>query len=149
MSGAEPTEPALPRPVHLHWPHLALVFVGGTIGTGLRQLLVLAVPPIGGVPVVIVGINLVGAFLLGVLLEVLTRRGPDEGPRRRWRLLLGTGVLGGFTTYSALATDTTVLLVDGALGLALLYALGTVLVGAVASWAGIRVGAALPGRAAS
>ena len=135
--------------MHLRWSHLALVFAGGTIGTGLRQLLVLLVPPVDGVPVVIVGINLVGAFLLGLLLAALTRRGPDEGARLRVRLLLGTGVLGGFTTYSALATDTTVLLTGGAVGPALLYALGTVLIGALASWLGIRAADVLPGRAAS
>ena len=135
--------------MHLRWSHLALVFAGGTIGTGLRQLLVMLVPPVDGVPVVIVGINLVGAFLLGLLLAALTRRGPDEGARLRVRLLLGTGVLGGFTTYSALATDTTVLLTGGAVGPALLYALGTVLIGALASWLGIRAADVLPGRAAS
>jgi CrcB protein len=101
------------------------------------------------VPVVIVDINVVGAFLLGLLLAALTRRGPDEGARLRVRLLLGTGVLGGFTTYSALATDTTVLLTGGAVGPALLYALGTVLIGALASWIGIRAADVLPGRAAS
>lgn len=134
---------AVPRPVHLRWQHLALVFAGGTVGTALRELLAISVPPVAGVAVVIVGINIVGAFLLGLLLETLTSRGPDEGRRRRLRLLLGTGVLGGFTTYSALATDTSLLLADNRIGAALLYALGTVLVGALASWAGIGAGGAL------
>ena len=132
-----------PRPVHLHWPHLALVFAGGTAGTALRQLLAITVPPVAGVAVVIVGINIIGAFLLGLLLETLAHRGPDEGRRRQLRLLLGTGVLGGFTTYSALATDTSLLLADDRLPAALLYALGTVLVGAAASWAGIGAAGAL------
>ncbi len=38
--------------------------------------------------------------MLGALLESLARRGPDEGRRRAIRLLVGTGGLGGFTTYS-------------------------------------------------
>ena len=143
------TDPvATPRPVHLRWRYLALVFAGGTVGTALRELLAISVPPVAGVAVVIVGINIVGAFLLGLLLETLTRRGPDEGRRRELRLLLGTGVLGGFTTYSALATDTSLLLADNRLGTALLYALGTVVVGALASWAGIGAGAALHRRRA-
>ncbi|TFD94631.1 CrcB family protein [Cryobacterium lactosi] len=129
--------------MHLRWQYLALVFAGGTMGTALRELLAISVPPVAGVAVVIVGINIVGAFLLGLLLETLTRRGPDEGRRRQLRLLLGTGVLGGFTTYSALATDTSLLLADNRIGTALLYALGTVLVGALASWAGIGAGGAL------
>ena len=131
------------RPVHLRWQHLALVFAGGTVGTALRELLAISVPPVAGVAVVIVGINVVGAFLLGLLLETLARRGPDDGRRRQLRLLLGTGVLGGFTTYSALATDTSLLLADERLGTALLYALGTVIIGAITAWAGIACGAAL------
>ncbi|TFB98705.1 CrcB family protein [Cryobacterium adonitolivorans] len=131
------------RPVHLRWHHLALVFAGGTVGTALRELLAISVPPVAGVTVSIAAINIVGAFLLGLLLETLARRGPDEGRRRQLRLLLGTGVLGGFTTYSALATDTSLLLADSRLGTALLYALGTVLVGAAASWAGIGASGAL------
>jgi len=134
---------ALPRPVHLRWPYLALVFAGGTVGTALRELLAISVPPVAGVAVVIVGINVVGAFLLGLLLETLAGLGADEGRRRQLRLFLGTGLLGGFTTYSALATDTGLLLADDRLGTALLYALGTVVVGALASWAGIAAGAAL------
>jgi CrcB protein len=136
-----PVRAGAPRPVHLHWGAIGLVFAGGTVGTALRELLTLTVPPVAGVAVVIVGINVVGAFLLGLLLETLTARGPDDGGRRQVRLLLGTGVLGGFTTYSALATDTSLLLADNRLGAALLYALGTVLLGALASWAGIITGA--------
>ncbi|PXA71796.1 CrcB family protein [Cryobacterium arcticum] len=133
-------------PVHLRWQYLALVFAGGTVGTAARELLAITVPPVAGVAVVIVGINVVGAFLLGLLLETLARRGPDDGRRRSMRLLLGTGVLGGFTTYSALATDTSLLLAENRLGTALLYALGTLLVGAFTAWAGILTGAALHGR---
>jgi len=133
-------------PVHLRWQYLALVFAGGTVGTAARELLAITVPPVAGVAVVIMGINLVGAFLLGLLLETLARRGPDDGRRRTLRLLLGTGVLGGFTTYSALATDTSLLLAENRLGTALLYALGTLLVGAFTAWAGILTGAALHGR---
>jgi len=134
---------ALSRPVHLRWQYLALVFAGGTVGTALRELLAISVPPVAGVAVVIVGINVVGAFLLGLLLETLARNGPDDGRRRQLRLLLGTGVLGGFTTYSALATDTSLLLADDRVGTALLYALGTVIIGAITAWAGIACGAAL------
>jgi CrcB protein len=129
--------------VHLRWGAVGLVFAGGTVGTAVRDLLVITVPPAAGVAVVIVGINVGGAFLLGLLLETLAGRGRDEGRCRQLRLLLGTGLLGGFTTYSALATDTSLLLADNRLGAALLYALGTVLLGALASWSGILTGAAL------
>jgi CrcB protein len=114
--------------------------LGGTAGTGLREVITLATPRLGGVPVATVGINVVGAFLLGVLLEHLARSGPDVGGRRDLRLLLGAGGLGGFTTYSALAADT-VLLGSHSVAIALLYSLGTLLAGGVASWAGIALAA--------
>ena len=107
------------RPVHLRWQYLALVAAGGAVGTALRELLMLAVPPVAEIPVATLGINVLGAFLLGALLETLARRGPDVGGRRKLRLLLGTGALGGFTTYSSLATDTSLLIIRGHLGVSL------------------------------
>ncbi|ALD11700.1 fluoride efflux transporter FluC [Clavibacter capsici] len=137
------------RPVHLRWSSLGLVALGGTVGTGVREALALTWPaPPGGLPVTILLINVVGAFVLGALLEGLARRGPDEGRRRGIRLLVGTGVLGGFTTYSALATDAASL-TGSALGTALAYAGLTLVVGAAASVAGIAAGAALHRRSAA
>ncbi|TFB77278.1 CrcB family protein [Cryobacterium glaciale] len=139
--------------MHPNWRSLGLVFLGGTLGTALREALGLLLPAglAAGAPVPLttVGINLLGALLLGLLLEALMRRGRDAGGRRDLRLLLGTGLLGGFTTYSALATDSALLLRDGAIGMALAYALGTVLLGGLATWLGIVVGAALHRRASA
>ena len=127
---------------------LLLVAAGGAVGTALRVLLGAAVPEVDAVPVGILLINLVGAFALGLLVEVLARRGPDAGRRRGVRLLLGTGVLGGFTTYSALAVGTT-LLVEGGRPLAgIAYGLGTVLLGALCTMLGILAGRLVPVRTA-
>lgn len=133
-----PPTPALPRPASV-----ALVLVGGTLGTAGREGLALLIPPSDGVPWAVLIANLAGAFALGVLLEALARRGADHGRRRILRLLLGTGFLGGFTTYSALATDTAALWGAEAAGLGAVYAVGTVLVGAAATLAGILLAAAL------
>ncbi|RFA11200.1 hypothetical protein B7R54_10035 [Subtercola boreus] len=127
-------------PVHLRPSFLLLVGVGGAAGTLARYTLQQTVAPLGGVPVITLLINLAGAFLLGLLLETLVRRGTDQGARRVLRLLLGTGALGGFTTYSALSVDTFTLLHEGAPASALLYAFGTLVLGAVASIVGIAVG---------
>jgi CrcB protein len=116
-----------------------VVWVGGAAGTAARYLLSRAVPSFAGVPVATLVINVAGAFALGVLLEGLTRRGPDQGARRVLRLLLGTGFLGGFTTYSALAVDTDSLLRGGQVGHAIGYAGVTLLVGGAASLAGITL----------
>ena len=141
------TRPAR-RPLHLRARSIGLVALGGTLGTALREVLALSFPaPAGTVPWTILGINLTGSALLGLLLEVLARRGPDEGRRRDLRLLVGTGALGGFTTYSALAVDTT-LLAGTSPALAVAYGLGSVVAGLGAAALGIVVGRALPGRSA-
>lgn len=127
------------RPVHLQWRYLGLVAGGGTVGTALREALSIIVPAVDGVSVIILAINVVGALALGVLLEALVRRGADEGWRRTLRLLLGTGVLGGFTTYSALAADSGALLTNGRTGAAIVYALATVILGAAATFTGITL----------
>ena len=125
-----------PKPVHLSWPNIGLVAAGGTVGTGLRYLITTAIPTQAGVPVATLGINIVGAFFLGVLLELLADRGIRADLSRRLRLLIGTGGLGGFTTYSALATDTATLIATHP-ARAVGYALATVIIGAMASTAGI------------
>ena len=86
------------RPPHLRWGFIALVALGGAIGTTVRALLAAAFPAHDGISWTILAINVVGAFCLGFLLNALARRGPDVGRRRAVRLFVGTGVLGGFTT---------------------------------------------------
>lgn len=120
---------------------LALVFVGGTLGTASRLALSLLQPQGLNLPVMVLLINVVGAFALGWLLTSLSARGAQTSAHRRIRLLVGTGFMGGFTTYSALATDSMLLTNDGSVLLGLGYGLGTVLVGALATWCGMLVGA--------
>lgn len=128
------------RQPHLRPGPVGLVLLGGTAGTAAREALSLAFPPVNGIPVAIFAVNLTGAFLLGLLLEALIRRGPDRGRRRGLRLLLGTGFMGGFTTYSALAADTALLLGSGSAGAGIAYGLATVALGALATWTGILLG---------
>lgn len=116
------------------------VFAGGAVGTALRAGIGALVPPVDAVPLATIGINVVGAFALGLLLAVLGRRGPDLGRRRAVRVTVGTGVLGGFTTFSALAVDTAGLLASGQVLEGLLYVGGTVLAGLAAAAAGTRLG---------
>ncbi|WP_246657703.1 fluoride efflux transporter FluC [Arthrobacter yangruifuii] len=141
IDGADDNAADAPPPAHVQWRYVALIAAGGAAGTGLRQGLSLLFPPPeeAGVPYIIAGINISGAFVLGLLLQSLQSRGDDTGRRRALRLFAGTGVLGGFTTYSALATDT-VLLLDHSPAAAMGYALGTVLLGAAASFSGIAAG---------
>lgn len=128
------------RPLHHRFGSLCLVFIGGAAGTSSRVALSLFFSSSGTFPMTIFFINIAGAFLLGVLLESLSRSGKDQGWRQRSRLMIGTGYLGGFTTYSTLATDSALLLTKGMTNTMLVYALGTVLVGAVATFLGILCG---------
>ena len=130
------------RPIHLRWRYVGLVAAGGTVGTAAREAISLAIPSLAGIPVAIFLINIVGALFLGALLEALAWRGADEGRRRSLRLLLGTGFAGGFTTYSALASDTGFLLTGGQPWAGIGYAVITVVVGAVATLTGIAGAAA-------
>lgn len=139
----DPDEPDLSpepgRPLHLTPAALGVVFAGGVAGTAARYVAEEAIRPWGGWPVATFLVNVIGAFVLGVLLEALTRRGPDQGGRRRLRLLVGTGFLGAFTTYSALAVETVLLARDGRLWLGAAYAAVSLALGLVAAAAGIRV----------
>ena len=153
--GELPFDPDLPRepatdgssrdlPLHLTPRAVGLVAVGGAAGTGARYAVSLLVPPAAGWPLATLTVNLVGAFLLGLTIEALARRGPDHGVRRRIRLTLGTGFCGAFTTYSALAVDGDLLLRDGRPALAVVYALTTVVGGFLTTTLGIWVAARNP-----
>lgn len=109
-------------------------------GTLARFGLAEVVPTAAALPFDILLINVTGAFALGLLLEALARRGPDEGRRRVLRLLFGTGFLGGFTTYSALAVDSALLLDAGRAVEGLAYLAASVIAGLVATTAGIAAG---------
>jgi len=126
-----------PVAVHLTPAFIALVALGGAAGSLARHGVEVLLGTSHGLPVGTLTVNVVGAFALGALLEWLTRRGSSVDRRRAARLLIGTGFLGGFTTYSALAVESDGLVRDGRVGLALVYMLTTVAVGLMASLAGV------------
>lgn len=125
-----------------------VVLTGGMIGTSVRAALEAALPAQpGGWPWATFLINLSGAFLLGALLETLGRLGPDTGARQYLRLGAGTGVLGGYTTYSTFAVETVRLAQHGSVLTGLGYALGSVLLGLAAAVAGMVLAERLVPRA--
>ena len=77
--------------------------------------------------------NVLGSLLMGVLIGWLARGGENEAVR----LVFGVGLLGGFTTFSALSFETVQLLTRGQIGTAALYAGGSVVVGVAALYAGL------------
>jgi len=127
---------------HTDGAHILVVAFGGFFGTLARYQLGLLLPvEKNGWPIMTFMINIAGAFVLGLLLESLTRRGKDEGGRRAIRLLLGTGFLGAFTTYSSLATGVVILWQNNETMLALLYGFTSLVFGVFAAALGIQIAA--------
>lgn len=112
--------------------------VGGAIGTAARYGVSRRFPVgAGELPLATFGENVLGAALLGLLLAVLACQ---RQPSRRLRLLLATGTLAAFTTFSTFATEVVLLLRDSQVGLALAYAAATLVAGVAAATAGVHLG---------
>ncbi len=106
------------------------VMAGGAIGAGLRYLTGLALPVRGGWPWGTFAVNLVGGFAMGLLAASLLKGSASEA----MRLFVGVGILGGFTTFSAFSLEGFRMIEGDQWGLALGYALASV-IGSVAALA--------------
>jgi fluoride exporter len=115
-----------------------LVFVGGGLGATLRHLInVTCARCLGtGFPWGTFIINLTGSTAMGLIAGYLAFKGEASQP---WRLFLMTGILGGYTTFSAYSLDAALLYERGELASAALYVVGSV----VLSIAGLFAGLAL------
>lgn len=109
--------------------NVLIVAVGGALGAALRHLCNgLALRFVGaGFPWGTMAINIAGSFAMGLFIELLGRR---FNASNELRLFVATGILGGFTTFSAFSLDFAVLWERGAMAPALGYALASV-VGAI------------------
>jgi len=116
----------------------ALVACGGAVGSVARYALGLAVGAITGTtstyPWAILGINILGSLAMGLLFGWLARH---NGGTETIRLLLGVGLLGGFTTFSAFSLEIILLIQREAFGLAALYVGSSVIGGIIALYAGL------------
>jgi CrcB protein len=81
-------------------------------------------------------INISGSTIMGLIAGYLAYRG---GALQSWRLFLMTGILGGYTTFSAFSLDTALLYERGALGLATFYVLGSVGLSIAGLFAGLAL----------
>ncbi len=115
-----------------------IVFLGGGIGAMLRHGVNLASARFLGFafPYATMIENVSGSFAMGILAGYFAFRG---GGPSHWQLFLATGILGGYTTFSAFSLDAVLLYERGALGPAMIYVLGSVLL----SIAGLMIGLAL------
>jgi CrcB protein len=105
------------------WDVVAVVAAGGALGSLARWGVGLAAPHSGrAFPWSTFGVNVVGCLLIGALMWFEEER---WAPSRYRRSFLRTGVLGGFTTFSAYGLDTRLLLGAGAVPVAAVYVLGS------------------------
>lgn len=113
---------------------LLLVALGGALGSTLRYLtaLLLARHYTGSIPLATLVVNLVGCFLIGLLIGLCS-------DTSHLRLLFITGFCGGFTTFSTFTAESYSMFREGAYGLALLYIAGSVLIGLLALWLGLSL----------
>ena len=117
---------------------LLLVAFGGAVGASLRYYIAGILHRMGPehFSIGILSVNVLGSLMMGVLIETLAHYLPGN---QNLRIFLSTGLLGGFTTFSAFSLESVVLLERGHYGYAAIYILGTVALSILALFLGMFV----------
>ena len=119
------------------WERCVLVMLGGAAGSLGRYLVqASAYAWLGAFPAGTLVVNVVGCFAIGALNTAFA--GP-LAMRPEYRLAIVTGILGGFTTFSAFGWETFELAKDGEVGVAAINVAASVVLGIAAVWAGAYV----------
>ncbi len=121
---------------------LLFVAAGGAAGSGARYILSSWIKnqlPSSGFPWGIFFVNVSGCLLFGLLHSWCCARGGEA-----WKLLVLTGVLGGYTTFSTFGWDTFSLIQKGQPGLAAVNAIASVTAGVLAVWLGVALAGRTP-----
>jgi len=115
-----------------------LVFIGGGLGSTLRHTINMVSARLLGTafPYHTFIINITGSTVMGLIAGYLALKGGASQP---WRLFLMTGILGGYTTFSAFSLDAAMLYEKGEIGLAVLYVVGSVVLSIVGLFAGLAL----------
>lgn len=115
-----------------------LICAGGAIGTGARYLVSMGTAALFGTsfPYGTLAVNLIGSFLMGILLHI-NPTGEFLSPAAR--LVLTAGVMGGFTTYSSFNAETLQFLQDGDVQRGILNAIAMLSSCLIAGWVGIAM----------
>jgi CrcB protein len=119
--------------------HLFLVMLGGGLGAGGRHLVSMATLRLfgPGFPVGTLTVNVVGSLVMGLFIGWLVHH--ETGGLQPLRYFFATGVLGGFTTFSAFSLDVAVLWERGDTQLALVYVLASVVLSVLGVFAGLMI----------
>jgi fluoride exporter len=115
-----------------------IVFLGGGLGAALRHGINLVSARTLGTafPYSTLIINITGSIVMGLIAGYFAFKGDAS---QHWRLFLTTGILGGYTTFSAFSLDAALLYERGTPGLAALYVLASVILSIIGLFAGLAV----------
>ncbi len=115
-----------------------IVFLGGGIGSALRYgVNIAASRALGtGFPYGILLINVTGSFTMGLVTGYFAFKGEAS---QDWRLFLTTGILGGYTTFSAFSLDAALLYERGEVGAAAIYVIASVALSIAGLFAGLAI----------
>ncbi|MEM5582472.1 fluoride efflux transporter CrcB [Roseibium sp. AS2] len=121
--------------------HLLLVMLGGGIGAGGRHLVSMTMLRLfgPGFPLGTLSVNIIGSLVMGLFIGWLVKHETATGGLQSLRYFFATGILGGFTTFSAFSLDTAVLWERGDTHLALMYVAASVLLSITAVFAGLMI----------
>lgn len=113
-----------------------IVAAGGGLGAMLRYGISMLMKNTG-FPVATLLINIAGSFVIGIVMAMSVR---TVAPlNETTKLILATGICGGFTTFSAFSYENLALLQSGRFYIALIYIMASVLLGILAAWAGFKM----------
>ena len=115
-----------------------IVFLGGGVGAAFRHGINLAVARMLGTafPYGTLMINITGSFIMGLVAAYFAFKGDAS---QHWRLFLTTGILGGYTTFSAFSLDVALLYERGEFGMAALYVIASVAISIAGLFAGLAL----------
>ncbi|EGP08754.1 fluoride efflux transporter CrcB [Afipia clevelandensis] len=115
-----------------------LVFLGGGLGASLRHTVNVGCARACGLnfPYGTFVVNITGSLVMGIIAGYLAFKGEASQP---WRLFVMTGILGGYTTFSAFSLDAVTLYERGQIGMALFYVLGSVALSIAGLFAGLAL----------
>ena len=117
---------------------IIFIGIGSFIGGVARYLLSQLIQPkaFPSFPYGTLAVNIIGCFLIGIIYGLAQRSGISN----EWRLFLMTGILGGFTTFSAFSLETITLMRSGHTHEAFLYVAVSIIIGLLATWSGMLAG---------
>jgi CrcB protein len=115
-----------------------IVFLGGGVGAAMRHGINIAIARVLGTafPYATLLINISGSFIMGLIVAYLAFKGDAS---QHWRLFLTTGILGGYTTFSAFSLDAALLYERGEIGMAALYVVASVAISIAGLFAGLAL----------